>query len=126
MSAQLIGLDTFKRQAAATAAAIRARARTAAQQTAARVAARVRSHVRVASGQLRDAVTVEEHAAEQTFAVGFKDVAGRNPMVPVWHEFGTKDMAANPALGDALAAERGRYLAEMRAAIDSALQEHGR
>lgn len=131
MSAELQGLGEFQSKAAAAAADVEKRARGVAQATSTRVAAGIRSRVRRAlQGRLSAAVAVAEEAGAKQFVVGFDDgkllSAGLFPMVPVWHEFGTKFKESNPAVGDALAAERQRYLNEMREAVTQSLQEASR
>lgn len=128
MSAELIGREAFERTAAAVAASVEARARDVAQETTLRVAAGIRSRVRSkVRHRLAAAVKTGVDPAQRQFVVGFDDAAliasGLFPMVPVWHEFGTDKMTANPAVGDALAAERQRYLQEMEQAVGGVLEE---
>jgi hypothetical protein len=128
VSAELQGLDAFNRKADAIAAGVEARAREVAAATADRVGGGVRARVRhAARARLQAAVRVIEQAASKQFVVGFDDAAlfasGLFPMVAVWHEFGTRFKSPNPAVGDALGAERARYISEMREAVTSELQE---
>jgi hypothetical protein len=129
MSAQVIGIDDYKRGADRVAKAIVDRTRAVASRTAARVADGIRSRVRYKTGvHLRHNVVIQEDAAGRRFLVGFRDITaddatGRNPMIPVWHEFGTRKLAANPAVGNSYEAERPHYEAEMRQVIDGALRE---
>lgn len=128
MSAEVVGRDQFLRDAERIAADVEKGSRAVANATAERVATGVRSRVRTAlRARLRAAVKVIEEAGARQFHVGFDDVAlfsaGLFPMVPVWHEFGTNKMTANPAVGDALAAERQRYVNEMEQAIGSVLEK---
>lgn len=119
-------LPAFRQQVAAIANAMEQRARHVAHMTAQRVGAGIRARVRFATGQhLRNNVTVVEDTGGRQFAVGFRDAtagASGHPMMPVWHEFGTEKMAANPAVGDSVAAERSAYETQMRAALSDALQ----
>lgn len=128
MSAELVGLSEFDRKAAEVAAAVESRAREVAQATTNRVAARIRERVRSAvQKRLVAAVTTSVDTAAKQFLVGFDDArlfaSGLFPMVPVWHEYGTNKMTANPAVGDALAAERERYLQEMGQAVGADLSK---
>lgn len=127
MSATLLGLSEFNGKAARVAVDVEARARGVAEGTSNRVATGIRARVRhKLQARLRSAVRVVEEPGATQFVVGFDDAAldasGLFPMVVVWHEFGTKYKSANPAVGDSLSAERGRYLNEMRQAVTPVLE----
>lgn len=127
MSAELIGLDAFNRTATKVAADVESRAREVAQGTTTRVAAGVRARARTnLQARLRAAVTVDVEPSAKQFVIGFDDASllasDLFPMVAVWHEFGTRYKSPNPAIGDALAVERGRYLNEMRSAVTPVLE----
>jgi hypothetical protein len=131
VSAELIGLADFNRSADRTAAEVEVRARAAADAAAHRIGLATRLRVRSAvRKRLRLAVVVREEPSASQFVVGFDDqaliAAGLPAMTPIWHEFGTKEMTANPALGDAVTAERQRYPNELRAAITGVLSEASR
>lgn len=121
MSASLEGLPQFNQRAAAVASGIENGCRHVAQTTAQRVFAGIRARVRFDTGKhLRDNVQMVEDSAGKQFIVGFRDAtqgASGHPMVPVWHEFGTEKLAANPAVGDSVAAERKAYEAQMKAVV---------
>lgn len=123
----LPGLDAFRREADRVAADVRVAGWAAAERSAQRVADAVRARVRVAAkARLRAAVRVVSDEAGRQFLVGFDGdslrASGLNPMVPVWHEFGTENMTANPALGAAMAADRPKYLADSEAALQPILE----
>lgn len=127
MSAEVVGRAGFEAEAANIAAALEVRPRAVASAAAQRIATGVRARVRAAlRTRLRAAVRVVEEPGARQFVVGFDDDAlfnsGLFPMVPVWHEFGTQYKTANPAVGDAFAEERPRYLAEMRQAVTDILE----
>jgi hypothetical protein len=87
---------------------------------------RVRDLVRRrARGRLAAAVTIEEDRNAGEVRVGFPDrlPGGLNPMVPVWHEFGTFKMPANPALGRATEITRAEHDREMRQAIERIMRK---
>lgn len=128
MSAEVVGREQFESTAAQVAEDVSARARAVANATADRVVLGVRSRVRAAvQARLRAAVTKVEDAAGQRFLVGFDDAAlfasGLFPMVPVWHEFGTKFKSPNPAVRDASQSERPSYVSEMEDAIGGVLEK---
>lgn len=129
MSAQVLGIDELNRRSERAAVEVERRTRAVAQRSAGRVADGIRARVRYKTGvNLRNNVVVQEDASTRQFLAGFRDVTaddatGRNPMIPVWHEFGTRHLTANPAVGNSYEAERPRYESEMRSAIEGALRE---
>jgi HK97 gp10 family phage protein len=128
LSEVLTGVDNLLRAADRAAKAVADQTRGVASKSAMRIANGIRSRVRVDKGNLRSRVAVAVDPAKRQFLVGFPNItesdrAGWIPMLPVWHEFGTRKMTANPAVQTASNAERGRYEAEMRQAIASALKE---
>ncbi len=123
----LPGLPTFQRDADRVGTGVSAAGWGVAERTAQRVADGVRSRVRVAAqARLRAAVRVIPDQAKRQVSVGFDadalQAAGLNPMVPVWHEFGTEKKTANPALGNALAEARPQYLADLETALQPLLE----
>lgn len=128
MSAEVTGLDGLTRKAEQFESAVRERTHAVAQKCASRIAIGIRARVRKAfQGRLAASVTIEKNTEQRTYSVGFQDQRsdGLHVMVPVWHEYGTSKMAANPAVGDAFAAELPFYQAEMQAAVDGAVREFG-
>lgn len=128
MSAELQGLDAFNRDAANVARDVSARARAVASEAADRVELGIKTRVRAAlRARLRAAVKKEEDKPGQRFLVGFDDAAllaaGLFPMVPVWHEFGTRFKTANPAVRDAVEAERSRFVNELEDAVGGVLEK---
>lgn len=123
--AQVTGQATAMAEVAAVSIAIENGSRHVALTTAQRVMAGIRARVRFATGKhLRDNVAMTENTAGREFLVGFKDAAGGasgHPMVPVWHEFGTKKLPANPSVHDAVNAEREAYVAQQRDVVERAL-----
>lgn len=131
MSAEIVGREQFDRDAATVADAIENGTRAVANATAERVATGVRARVRTAArARLRTALKVVEDEAARQFLVGFDDAtlfaSGLFPMVPVWHEFGTNKKPANPAMADAIAAERQSYINDMRQVVTDATARGGR
>lgn len=116
-------------ETAAAITAIENGARHVALTTAQRVMAGIRARVRFRTGQLRNRVAMKENAAQREFVVGFLDASeggGDNAMLPVWQEFGTQKLRANPAVGDAVNAERGSYESQMRAVVGGAIEKVSR
>jgi HK97 gp10 family phage protein len=87
------------------------------------VAEKARERVRVRTGKTKAHIRVVENSAQHAFTVAVEDVEGRNPMVPVWIEFGTSKMAAQPFLGPAIDSSRGEFEREAAALLMSALAE---
>jgi HK97 gp10 family phage protein len=101
--------------------------RSVSRNTAYRIRDRARQLVAVATGMTRDRINVVEDEAHQQFWVGVGREAtnvleslgaGRNPMVPVWLEFGTRYMAPRPFMGPATEEAREPH----RAAVDATLE----
>lgn len=83
----------------------------------------VQRRVRVDTGKMRDAVVIVDNSANREFRVEPADIPGRNPMVPVWHEFGTSKMAARPAYGPAIDESRTAFLTEVDAMVTQEAEE---
>lgn len=99
----------MQQQTAQVGPRLEAELRTVASNTAARMRTGIQGRVRVRSGRFRASIVIVEDADQKRFRVEAADVAGRNPMVPVWQEFGTRKMGAQPAFGPAADAERAAY-----------------
>ena len=70
-----------------------------------------------ATGKMRAALMIVDDSAHKQFRVEVGDIPGRDPMVPVYHEFGTVGTFAQPFLRPAMDENRAGYLAEVEAAI---------
>lgn len=79
------------------------------------VRASAQARVRVATGATKEHIIVVDDSANRQFRVEVQDVPGRNPLVPVWIEFGTSKMPARPFLGPAVDESRTAFLTEVEA-----------
>jgi HK97 gp10 family phage protein len=79
------------------------------------VRAAAQARVRVATGATREHIIVVDDSSNRQFRVEVQDVPGRNPMVPVWIEFGTSKVPARPFLGPAVDESRTAFLADVEA-----------
>ena len=122
MSAITSTLGAFQQGVDRAATRIEAELRAVAQRTAGRVKSGVVARMREATGKMKASVHVVEEADKRQFRVEAADVPGRNPMVPVWHEFGTSKMPAQPAFGPALEEVRADYAREGEAACAKAAE----
>lgn len=102
---------------------LEAELRALAQRTATRVQVGAQARMRFRTGQMRQHVRVYEDAEKRQFRIQVDDVAGRNPMVPVWHEFGTNNMPAQPSMGPALEEVRSDYAREGERVCETVLGE---
>lgn len=127
----LVGLQAWNAAPDQIARAIESGTHDVAQASTGRIADGIRARVHVhLQGRLRSAVHVVEESGAKQFDVGFDDQAliasGLPAMTPIWHEFGTVHMQANPAVGDSYAAEKPRYEHDMEAVITRVLDEASR
>ncbi len=81
------------------------------------VQAAARGRVRVATGLTRISIIVVDDSANKQYIVEVQDMTGRMAMLPVWIEFGTKNMPARPFMGPSLFESRPAYLNEAEALI---------
>lgn len=65
-----------------------------------------------ATGKTRAALHVVDDSAHKRFRVEVADIPGRDPMVPVYLEFGTVGMSARPFLRPAVDENREGYVRE--------------
>ena len=75
------------------------------------------SKVRVRTGLTRESIVVVDDSANKQFIVEVRDMTGRMPMLPVWIEFGTRNMPARPFMGPALFESRDAYVKEAEALV---------
>jgi HK97 gp10 family phage protein len=78
-----------------------------------------------ATGMMREHVVVVEDEARRQFRVEVEDIPGRDPLVPVYHEFGTVGTAAKPFLRPAVDENRDSYIADAERAVAQRLSEAG-
>lgn len=119
-------VDQLKAQAARVSTRLEAELRAVAARTARRMQGGAQLRVRVRSRKTHDAIKVREEPDKRRFLVEVEDVPGRNPMVPVWLEYGTAKMGAHPFMGPAADAERATYAAEGEAACARVFSEESR
>jgi HK97 gp10 family phage protein len=93
-----------------------ARRRATAVQAAARRRLPSRGDTPYATGTMKAHLVVVDDIAHKQFRVEVEET-GRDPMIPVYHEFGTVGTPAHPFLRPALDENRDGYLAEAEAAI---------
>lgn len=110
-------------EATRAASRLEAELRALAQRTSARVQRGAQARVRVRTGKMQQHIRVYEDPDKRQFRIQVDDVAGRNPMVPVWHEFGTKHMSAQPAMGPALEEVRAEYARDGERTCETVLGE---
>lgn len=115
------GIDELRRATAATGRRLETELRTAARTSAGRIRDGMRALVRVRTGATRNAIVIVEAEGQVTVAVA--PIPGRNPMVPVWIEYGTSRTPAQPFAAPALNAERANYARAGEAACDRVLRE---
>lgn len=96
---------------------VEVRLKTIAHRRARAVREAIQRRVRVNTGAMRDGVVIVDDSAHHQFRVEPQDIPGRNPMVPVWHEYGTAKMPARPAYGPAIDESRPVFLAEVEALV---------
>lgn len=122
------GLDALKRQVDRLPDAVTDACRKVARDTALRVRARAVQKVPVDSGITRDSIVVTPHVEEKRYRVevGAAPPHRRDdgdtaflPMLPVWLEFGTKEMGARPFMRPAGDAESERYIRDMTSAVNT-------
>ena len=89
--------------------------------TAERIAQEARGRVARRTGKTQSAISVteEEHGAR----VFVGRVAGRNPNVPLYLEFGTKFMSARPFLFVSAMLEEGPHMKRVERALQKAIDE---
>ena len=78
-----------------------------------------------ATGAERDHVVVVEDAAHKQFRVEVADIPGRDPMVVVYHEFGTVGTSAHPAFRPAVDENRDGYLKDAEQSVMRRFNEAG-
>lgn len=78
-----------------------------------------------ATGTMKAHVVVVDDSAHKQFRVEVEDVAGRDPLVPVYHEFGTVGTAAKPFLRPAVDENRDSYIKDAEAAVAQRWSEAG-
>ncbi|MGW1278016.1 HK97-gp10 family putative phage morphogenesis protein [Streptomyces tsukubensis] len=93
--------------------------RQAVEASAEQVLADTRDAVRVDTGNLRDEAAIRYGANRLTATVGWR--ARRDWYVAI-HEFGTRRIPAQPALGPAIETERGKFAERLRDEIRRALR----
>jgi HK97 gp10 family phage protein len=119
----LDGSKQLEQQTARVTSRLEAELRTVARNTAGRMKTGAQARVRVRTGQTKTRIVVVEQADKKQFSVEVEDIPGRNPMVPVWIEFGTRKMPAQPFMGPAADAERDQYRADGEAACARVLEQ---
>jgi hypothetical protein len=117
--------DQLQAQSERVTTRLEAELRGVAARTAQRMKGGAQARVRVRTRATQTAIVVVEEADKRQFRVEVQDVAGRNPMVPVWLEYGTSTLGAQPFMGPAADAERATYLAEGEAACARVFGEAG-
>lgn len=128
MVARMSGLTSDLPAFLETMARVPSRVEAALREVAATSAGRVQrsAKARVPKGPERkteQAIVVVEEAEKRQFRVQVNDVPGRNPMVPVWLEFGTSKMGARPFMGPALDEIRSTYTRDGEQAVANILNE---
>lgn len=106
-----------------TASRLETELRALAQRTSARVQRVAQARVRVRTRQTQQHIRVYEDSDKRQFRIQVDDVAGRNPMVPVWLEFGTSKLGAQPFMGPALEEVRGDYARDGERVCETVLGE---
>ena len=119
-------VDILRAQSTRVESRLEAELREVAARTARRMQGGAQLRVRVRSRKTHDAIKVREEREKRRYLVEVEDVPGRNPMVPVWLEYGTSKMSAHPFMGPAADAERATYAAEGEAACARVLNEESR
>lgn len=104
----------------------------AAEVTAKRVQQEVRTRVRRDTGKTAEMITVDEApqplGGYRVFVaqwVGASFVRPRPENLPIWLEFGTKHMSAQPFLFNSARLEEGAHERRIAAAIQDAINEQG-
>lgn len=82
-----------------------------------------KGETKYATGVMRDHLVIVDDSAHQQFRVEVSDIPGRDPMVPVYHEFGTVGTAARPFLRPAVDENRDSYIRDAEAAVEKRLAE---
>jgi HK97 gp10 family phage protein len=98
----------------------------AARATAERVREEARARVRRATGQTASAITVDEAEPPLGGWRVYVDRMGSRPAnLPIWIEFGTSKMPAQPFLFNSAQLEEGAHLRRIAEAIEDAIGEVG-
>jgi len=121
MSITTVGISDLRAARHRAGARLEAALRQTARTTAGKIRTGAQARVRVGTGQTKAAIRIVEGHGQVRVEVA--DVPGRHPMVPVWLEFGTSKMPAQPFMGPALDAERAAYARAGEAANAKVLSE---
>jgi hypothetical protein len=78
-----------------------------------------------ATGAEREHVVVVEDIEHKQYRVEVSDIPGRDPMVVVYHEFGTVGTSAHPAFRPAVDENRSGYLKDAENAVKKRFNEAG-
>lgn len=76
-----------------------------------------------ATGKMRAALHIVDDSARKRFRVEVADIPGRDPMVPVYYEYGTVGMSAHPAFRPAVDENRDGYLEDAERTITRLLEK---
>lgn len=76
-----------------------------------------------ATGAMRGALHVVDDAARKQYRVEVADIPGRDPMVPVYYEFGTVETPAHPAFRPAVDENRDGYVQDAERTITGLLEK---
>lgn len=120
---QLTGIAEFRRNVDRMGPVAVGKLRARARAIAGGIQADAAAIARARGWSLANEIVISEDAARGVFIVSVKPTPPRPANLPLWLENGTRYMAARPFFWPGVLRARGRYVAEMEQALQSAYDE---